>query len=249
MKTIKINESQKRRLFETYTEGFSFETLSVIGRGQFSDDENSEAQYQYCVKYLGEPLSEGSSRYVFQLDDNFVLKLAYGYEGFMQNENEIKSFEQIDSKLLTRIIYYDDYCSFIVSEQVLPAQEEDFEKIIGIPYYDRYIQQSTSRKDTSSPNGGDITVGFDKYFNNIIPRGTEEKYCVYDILCYIQYSREVREEYERIIKNNWWFSEIRRLVNNYKIHDLYMGNFGITYRNNEPILVILDSGISGEEEY
>ena len=248
MKIVKINESQKKRLFETYTEGFSFDYLSIIGRGQFGGEDNTEKQYEYCVKHLGKPLDFGSSRYVFQLDDNFVLKLANGYEGFKQNEKEIQASEQIDSKLLTRIIYHDDYDSFIVSEQVLPAEEEDFEMILGMPYYDRYVQQSTCRRDNSSRYGGDATVGFDKYFGNVIPPNTKVKYCVYNILRYIQYSRKPREDYDDIIENNWWFSEIKRLVKKYNIHDLHMDNFGITYRNNEPTLVILDSGISGENE-
>lgn len=249
MKLIRINESQKRRLFETYTNGFSFEYLSVIGRGQFGGEDNTEKQYEYCVKYLGEPLDYGSARFVFQLDDNFILKLANGYEGFKQNDSEIQAFEQIKSKLLTRIIYYDDYSSFIVSEQVLPAKEEDFEKILGLPYHNEYVQQSTTEKDTSSRYGGDKTIGFDEYFDNIIPRGTKGRPCVYNILCYIQYSHNHRTDYDEIIKNNWWFSEIKRLVKTYNIHDLYINNFGIAYRNNKPILVILDSGISGEEEY
>jgi hypothetical protein len=248
MKLIRINESQRKRLFEAYTDGFSFEYLSVIGRGQFADGNEYEKQYEYCEKYLGKPLYMGSSRIVFQLDDNFVLKLAMNYEGLTQNEEEIQAFEKIKSKLLTRIIYYDDYSSFIVSEQVLPSAPEDFEQILGLPYYNEYVQQSTIEKAPSRYNG-DKVIGFDKYFNNIIPRGTKGIPCAYNILRYIQYSHNHRMDYDEIIKNNWWFSEIKRLVKDYNIHDLYINNFGIAYRNNEPTLVILDSGVNREEEY
>lgn len=249
MKTIKINESQRKRLFETYTEGFSFDTLSVIGRGQFAGDDEYERQYKYCEKYLGKPLNTGSGRFVFQLDDNFVLKLAMGYEGFKQNEIEIQIFEKVKSKLLTRIVYADEYSSFIVSEQVLPAAPEDFEQILGIPYYNHYIQQSKPERAGSSRHGGDKTIGFNKYFKNIVPYGTEEKGCVYDILRYIQkiHPDRDRKDYDELIKNNWWFSEIKRLVDEYKIYDLFINNFGVAYRNNEPVLVILDSGINDEE--
>ena len=185
---------------------------------------------------------------MFQLDDNFVLKLAIGYEGFKQNEGEIEAFEKIDSQLIARIAYYDDNYSFIVSEQVLPANEEDFEKILGMPYHDRYIQQSTTRKDSSSSHGGDVTVGFDKYFDNIIPRGTNANPCAYNILRYIQYSHKVRKDYDELIDNNWWFSEIRRIVKKYGIHDLHIDNFGLAYRNSKPILVILDSGVNRAQE-
>ena len=250
MKTIKINESQRRRLFEAYSEGFSFEYLKMIGEGQFAGEDNTEAQFEYCCKYLGNPISDGSSREVFQLDDNFVLKLANGYEGFKQNENEVTAFETVKSKLLTRIIYYDNNYSFIVSEHVLPASPEDFEKILGLPYFENYVQQSIQQKAGNSRYGGDVTVGYDKYFDKIVPRGTHVKGCVYDILCYIQgmYRDKVNSYYEALIENIWWFGEIRRLVNEYKIYDLFMNNFGVAYRNGEPTLVILDSGISTEQE-
>jgi hypothetical protein len=250
MKLIRINESQRKRLFEAYTDGFSFEYLSVIGRGQFGGEDNTEKQYEYCCKYLGNPISDGSSREVFQLDDNFVLKLANGYEGFKQNENEVTAFETVKSKLLTRIIYYDNNYSFIVSEHVLPASPEDFEKILGLPYFENYVQQSIQQKARNSRYGGDVTVGYDKYFDKIVPRGTHVKGCVYDILCDIQgmYRDKVNPYYEALIENIWWFGEIRRLVNEYKIYDLFMNNFGVAYRNGEPTLVILDSGINTEQE-
>ena len=37
MKLIKINESQQKRLFEAYQEGFSFDHLSILGNDAFSD--------------------------------------------------------------------------------------------------------------------------------------------------------------------------------------------------------------------
>lgn len=257
MKTIKINESQKKRLFEAYSEGFSFENLSMIGRGQFAGEDNTYAQYVYCEKYLGKPISDGSSRAVFQLDDNFVLKLADGYEGFKQNDNEIRVYQEVNSKLLARIVYYDEDYSFIVSEHVLPAAPEDFEKFLGLPYYEHYHQQSEKRRDFNSRHGGDKTIGFDKYFDNIKPRGITD-ISVYDILCYIQgifkedfikRNKKLVKTWEKIINDSWWFTEIRRLVNEHKIYDLFMNNFGVTYRNNEPVLVILDSGINDEEDF
>ena len=248
MKVIRINESQKRRLFEAYSDGFSFETLTMIGEGQFGGEDNTEAQFDYCHKYLGEPMSYGSARCVFQLDDNFILKLALGYEGFKQNDKEIEAYETVKSKLLTRIIYHDENSSFIVSEHVLPAEPEDFEKILGLPYYSNYIQQSIKQKDSYSKYGGDKTVGYDEYFDKIVPRGTSVKGCVYDILCYIQgmYHDKKNPYYDELIKNVWWFSEINRLVKEYNIYDLFINNFGVAYRDNKPMLVILDSGINDE---
>ena len=41
MKLIKINESQQKRLFEAYREGFSFDELAVLVNDAFSDEEAS----------------------------------------------------------------------------------------------------------------------------------------------------------------------------------------------------------------
>lgn len=42
--------------------------------------------YDYCVKMLGEPIGNGSSRAVFQIDDTRVLKLATNIKGVAQNK-------------------------------------------------------------------------------------------------------------------------------------------------------------------
>ena len=101
MKLIKINESQHRRLFEGYQESFSFDDLSVLGDGMFNGEDNSVPQMAYCRKHLGEPDSMGSSRAVFTLSDNYVLKLAYGKKylaGIEQNEAEYKLFQEVQER-------------------------------------------------------------------------------------------------------------------------------------------------------
>jgi hypothetical protein len=60
------------------------------------------------------------------------------------------------------------------------------------------------------------------------------------------YNDEKNPYYDELIKNVWWFSEINRLVKEYNIYDLFINNFGVAYRDNKQMLVILDSGISDE---
>lgn len=76
MKVIFINESQKKRLFEAYDGEFSFSELDRL---------NLNGMYDYCLKHLGEPCGSGSSRLVFMLSDNIVLKLAFGIKKRSRN--------------------------------------------------------------------------------------------------------------------------------------------------------------------
>lgn len=238
MKIVKINESQKKRIFEAYSEGFTFEKLSML-RGDW------EKQYYYCCKWLGKPMGFGSSRCVFTLSDNMILKLAMGGfrdAGIAQNEFETKMFKKTESPLLARI--YDaakDY-SYIVCENVVPAEEIDFEKLLGIPFMS-YWKQTTSDDDD--------TIGFDKYFDGTKKHIEEHKGAsVYDILCYIESNYVTNEQcfdydIEKIINSNPWFKEFVKLVEDTNISDFCnVENFGIVNRNGKPMLVLLDAGMN-----
>lgn len=235
---IKINESQKKRLFEAYSNDFSFKRLSAFG-DCYPDD--IDIQYEYCKRYLGKPIGIGGSRATFQLTDNYVLKLAMEYNGFAQNEREYSFYELVDSDLIAKILYRDKNYSFLISEFVLPAKPEDFEKYVGIPYYSKYAQKTEKRRDEKSKNGGDITIGFDKYFKGDVPNNNVSDICIDNILWDMVSKTNI---YNEIIENNWWLKRIKELVNKYKLVDLTIGNFGIVNRNGKPLIVVLDSGIN-----
>ena len=94
--------------------------------------------YYYCVKMLGEPIGKGSSRAVFQIDDTRVLKLAINMKGVAQNKAEVMVYNQAPDKTFMPIIYNDSDMEsyfYVISEYVLPAEEEDFKKVVGIPFY------------------------------------------------------------------------------------------------------------------
>ena len=256
MKTIKINESQKLKLFEDA--GFSIETLKMIGDSAFYDENTGKAQYQYCRKYLGEPIGIGAGRVVFSFGDNMVIKLARGSNwdyGIKYNRYEVEMFQKIDSPLLTRIYYYDSRrFTFLVSEQVLPIRPSDFEKLVGLTFFNTYQQQSSPMKSKTSKHGGDYEIGFDKYFDNIKPAGTKaDNLSVSQIVSYlenrkIEWTEEDDEEYEAVIRNNKWLTEIKKLINATEtgIGDLggNINNFGMVNRDGKPLIVVLDSGFS-----
>lgn len=246
MKLIKIDESQRKRLFEAYREGFSFDELSALG------EDGCVAQYVYCVKWLGKPDAFGSSRYVFTLNDNMVLKLAVGAmrkAGIEQNKREYELFKKIDTPLLARILNVDKNFTYVVSESVVPAVEEDFEKILGLPFGRVFYQNSQKIPDIDSKNGGDIKVGYNKYFDNIKKPCERSNISVRDVLSYIEENYLAGEDcyydgtYENILSHSKWLSDLRDFVEMTGMCDLFqMDNYGVVNRNGKPALVLLDSG-------
>lgn len=227
MKVVKINESQKERLFEAYREGFEFDTLSYLGDerwfyGQGNDIEAWEKQFDYCKKWLGEPFGFGSSRCVFTLNDSIILKLAIGSRregGIEQNRIEYTVYQKYKSPLLATVFDCDENFSYIVCENVVPCVENDFLEVLGIPFF-------------GTSDGG---------------------FCVNDVLTYIENNYSLGEEMfdmriEVLINRNPWFKELKELIENTGMCDLSKAveNFGMVNRNGKPSIVILDAGFNME---
>lgn len=248
-KIIRINEIQKQRLFEAYSEGFSFDKLSELGGNQYS-------QYGYCVRYLGRYIEKGSSRCVFSLSDNMVLKLACSNNvkmrnaGIEQNRHEYELYMKFDTPLLPKIYQIDDNFTYLVSEAVLPVVEEDFEMFLDLPFNDEYVQNSTEM-DGLETNYGNI--GYSEYFDDLREPNSKDKnqITVNDLFNYIQtvYSDGKTEyenrRYERVIRNNKWLYEFAIFAKDAKLTDLLqMENYGLVNRDGNPMIVLLDSGFT-----
>lgn len=247
MKRIIINESQKKRILEAYQPKFSFKELEKL-----YETKGSYAQYQYCKEMLGNVVNCGSSRLIFTLDDNTVLKLVGGEveAGIDQNKTEYRLYEKCDSPLLPRIYYHDKHYSFLVCESVLPAQTEDFEKILGIPWY-HYHSQNTEQQllNMDNPQKGDREVGYNKYFDNIKEPYEKSENSLDDILLYIEdiyvmEEGEIDPQMEEIIAETPWLQAMVELVSEYGVEDFNrIDNFGIVNRDGNPMIVLLDSGL------
>lgn len=253
MKLIKINESQKERLFEAYQEGFSLETLTMIADSAFAEEDNSVPQMRYCTQWLGYPDSMGSSRAVYTLSDNMVLKLAYGdmyRAGIAQNQQEYELYQQVDSPLLARIFYHDKNFTYLVSESVLPCTEEDFEKILGIPFYHTYYQNTP--KVPNSSHNGDVEIGFNKYFDKLKQPFESSELSMSDIFMYIECNYITNEPFpnkkiQNAINNSQWLQDFVKLVMDTHMSDFcQIENFGIVNRDGKPTIVVLDSGLNME---
>lgn len=77
-------------------------------------------------------LGKGSSRNVYDLGNNLVLKEAYNDAGIAQNKSEVNN--NIIEDFGTKIYSWSPDYSFIVTEKAIRATEDDFIKFTGYPF-------------------------------------------------------------------------------------------------------------------
>lgn len=104
-------------------DSFSYDELSSLRH--FSE------KVTYCKKHLGPPIGNGSSRLVFQIDDEKCLKLAKNNKGLAQNNAEFDWFAQ-NYGVLPNIYQSADDNSWILVEYVLPAKVKDIQVCLGV---------------------------------------------------------------------------------------------------------------------
>ena len=219
MKII-LNENQeqilkKEAIKEAVGFGFSIEYMKRLP--------SLKKRYDYCVEYLGKPVGRGSSRVVFQYDDNIVLKLALNGKGLAQNEVEYDKFSDwsvdVFPKVFSNLSDTEQY-KFIVTEYVLPATDNDFERCLGIDF----------------KTFCDVLCTWKRWQN---PRWKMPLGC-----CELG-SNEIEEitSYGNFDALEWYFQ-------NYDVQGfgdmLRISSYGMTNRNGSPEIVILDAGLNDD---
>lgn len=205
-KTIIITEEQ---LKEAMLPEFSFDKLETLY--------NFKDRLQYCRQYLGNPIGSGSSRVIFQLDDEKCLKLAKNNKGIAQNEAE--AIDGADRYSIgTEVFKYPGNFFYIVSEYVLPAKESDFQHCLGISFkeFQNFVIQSykyyASRKET-----------------------------------YYLYGGMDDEQFSELLEENDWLSQLYNYMSDYHLPygDLTrLSSYGICRRDGDTEIVVLDSGFN-----
>jgi hypothetical protein len=110
----------------TYPESFNIEEFKKL------------TSFKDRIKYVSERLTKlgaGSSRIVYKIDDETVLKLAKNAKGVAQNENEIDySQDSYLKNIVARVYEYDDDGLWLEMELAVPIKETTFKKIVGISF-------------------------------------------------------------------------------------------------------------------
>lgn len=115
----------KRYINEAMDDTFSLDELSSL--------RSYAARVRYCKQHLGYPIGNGSSRIVFQIDDEKCLKLAKNEKGIAQNEVEYDKYAETYD-VTPALFECDNDSKWIVTEYVLPAKAQDFKECLGIDF-------------------------------------------------------------------------------------------------------------------
>lgn len=128
MKIIITEEQLNTALNEmAYPDSFNMDTFKSIP--------SFKKRIEYCRQNLTK-IGEGSSRMVFKIDDEKVLKLAKNSKGLAQNKKEADTGynENYFSCIAKVFDYVDDY-KFIESEYARKCSKNEFKRITGYDFH------------------------------------------------------------------------------------------------------------------
>ena len=219
MKTIKINKQQHNRLFEARMDGFRLDFLTQAT--------SYKQRVNYCKKMLGSPIGSGSSRLVFQLDDETCLKLAKNEKGVAQNMEEISVARDNFVSFIPKIYNGSDEENglWIVTQCVVPAKVEDFQKVLNMDFGDV----------------ANFTMAMDGSFNYRMPQFHRNSCDRFIRNVYIKY--EDNDEAVELL------NAIHELKCSYsqQVSDLSrIQNWGLAQENGQPCMVMLDAALTEE---
>lgn len=100
----------------------------------FKSINSFKGRVEYCRQHLPK-IGEGSSRMVFKIDDEKVIKLAKNRKGLEQNKTEAdKGYNENYFDCIAKVFDYDDNYKFIEMELALPCKKNDFKRITGYDF-------------------------------------------------------------------------------------------------------------------
>lgn len=95
-----------------------------------------QKRIQYCAERL-QRINQGSSRIVYKLPDEKVLKLAKSKKGIAQNEAEIEqSLDNYINSLLAKVYDYDENNLWLVAQYCKPINDQRFQQLVGVKFSD-----------------------------------------------------------------------------------------------------------------
>jgi len=238
-KTIIITESQRKQLLEVIsgnTRSDFFQELDT-----YASVEDYGDCFKLCRQYLGDAIGSGSSRTVFQLDDEKVLKLAMSERGMAQNKAEIDAYRRTTKfkDIFPQIFSVGYNNTYYISEYVLPLLTLD-----DSPQGDNYmiddIYECLGIKDDLFYE----LIGYIIAFTNFGKIS-------YDEIKKVPFQYTGMSVYDFIDTNMKQNANFKQLMNyllenpNLAEEAFQYSNMGMTKRNGKPWIVILDNGWNG----
>lgn len=229
-KTIIITESQRKQLQEVISGQIKSDFFNELEN--YGSVEDFNTCVKLCWEYFGHPIALGSSRFVYSINDEQVLKLAINEKGILQNKTEVESYKKTTmyKDIFPIVFNYSPKYIYSISERVLELSDldktddnRDFETCIGI-----------SERDFSH-----ITKVITKFTNNNEINWDELK----------KYNNSFMEWLERFMAKNKNLELLMcYLIENPQLagESFQIDNMGMTKRNGKPWIVILDNGWNGD---
>ena len=189
---------------------------------EFKSLTSFNVRIQYCQTRL-QRLSSGSSRIVYKVDDEKVLKLAKNKKGLAQNEAEGGDYYKNSIDCFAKIYDVDDNYLWIEMQLARKAKLSDFKRILGVDFnvvcdwikdcHNRYSRMKMSISEKSQE--------------------------IFD-----------SEWFKEQLENYSLFSYLEEYLCNYQLNTIgdltRLCSWGVVKDNGEESLVIIDSGLNDD---
>lgn len=126
---------------------------SSFNMDEFKGLKSFAARIRYCEQHLRR-ISSGSSRIVYMIDDDKVLKLAKNKKGLAQNEVEYEYSQYYDiSDITAKVFDVDPNMLWIEMELAKKLKKSDFKRITGFNWGDFVKVMNNRSIDAGNSNG------------------------------------------------------------------------------------------------
>lgn len=200
-----------------YPTAFNMDTFKSIN--------SFRGRIQYCVDKLEGSLGRGSSRRVFKIDNEKVLKLAMNKKGIAQNEAECDWFLQ-KIGLFAKVYDYDENYRWVEMQLARKAKPSDFKTFFGYDFnvicaYIEYVHSLYSRRNPWFSRD----TRYDDLFAEI---EESEDYQNGDSVFYMLYEYMANTQLQA-------YGDLKRI-----------SSWGIVSENGQESLVIIDYGLNDD---
>ena len=188
---------------------------------EFKNCTSFAARVRYCQARLPR-ISSGSSRIVYKIDDEKVLKLAKNAKGIAQNNAETHSYA-IETGIGAQVFDHDENDLWLEMELARRATAADFKNIVGVPFafIQNYVDYTAKRYSRN------MFISYDRRYKEMFEQIDNEEF------------------------PNWeWFSELRDYMDGIGLESVgdlkRYSSWGVVKRNGADEIVLIDFGLDDE---
>jgi len=207
------------KIFEIYEELMDEAYPTTWDIEKFKSLKSFPKRIKYCEENL-QRISSGSSRIVYKIDDQKVLKLAKNKKGLSQNEIETEYSQYNDlSDILARTFDYADDNTWVEMELARKVTVAIFAQIVGFEW-------------------NEYVMAMNKHYRRVNPQRSIGRFV-----------DEPNTEIEDEMWDNEFCYSMFSLLSNYdmQIGDLLrLTSYGVVNRNGQDTIVLIDYGLNNE---